>query len=217
MIHQLFRVFNWLGSEWILVILSLLSIVTVWVVLQKWMELERLAKTSDRFWNERVEAWFLESDHTAWRKETVELKAAYPCLETDLLDVLARAGNQEEGESEKLMAAYLESRKLKIEKLVGILGTIGANAPFIGLLGTVLGIIRAFHELASKGMGGGMETAMSGISEALVATAVGLFVAVPSVVFFNILSKRIGVLIRRAQSVGLLALSGKRSHSRGEK
>lgn len=213
MIHELFKTLNWLGSEWILVILALLSVVTLWVILQRWFELRRLSQTSQRFWDERVEAWFLGAGHSTWQNETTELKAAYPCIETELLDVLRRSeiGNQED--AERLMLAYLDSRRLKLEKLVGILGTVGANAPFIGLLGTVLGIIRAFNDLSVKGMGGGLDNVMGGIAEALVATAIGLLVAVPAVVFFNILSKRIGVLIRRGHSVGMLALSGVKTRS----
>ena len=71
-----------------------------------------------------------------------------------------------------------------------ILGTLGNNAPFIGLLGTVLGVIRAFHDLGASA-GQGPEVVMQGISEALVATAVGILVALPCVAFYNFLQKRI--------------------------
>jgi len=71
-----------------------------------------------------------------------------------------------------------------------ILGTLGNNAPFIGLLGTVLGVIRAFHDLGASA-GQGPEVVMQGISEALVATAVGIIVALPCVAFYNLFQKRI--------------------------
>jgi len=64
------------------------------------------------------------------------------------------------------------------------LGSIGNVSPFIGLFGTVLGIIRAFHDLAMSS-GGGPSVVANGIAEALVATAVGLFVAVPAVIAYN--------------------------------
>ncbi|HET9987344.1 MAG TPA: MotA/TolQ/ExbB proton channel family protein [Kofleriaceae bacterium] len=75
------------------------------------------------------------------------------------------------------------------------LGTLGNNAPFVGLFGTVLGIIVAFRELSSAaanvvGGSGGMNNVMSGIAEALVSTAVGILVAVPAVIFFNVFQKK---------------------------
>ena len=76
------------------------------------------------------------------------------------------------------------------ERFVPLLGTIAAAAPFIGLLGTVLGIIRAFRSLALSG-GGGPQVVASGIAEALVATAVGLMVAIPALVAYNFFSTKI--------------------------
>src|SRR4029077_15738312 len=65
----------------------------------------------------------------------------------------------------------------QLERSSGLLGTLGNNAPFIGLLGTVIGVIQAFHELSAGASKAGMGNVMSGIAEALVATGVGLFVA----------------------------------------
>ncbi len=80
--------------------------------------------------------------------------------------------------------------KLSLEKRLGILATFGNNAPFIGLLGTVLGIIKAFHDLGTA-KEFGVKVVMAGISEALVATAMGLFVAIPSVIAYNYFVRRI--------------------------
>ena len=74
-----------------------------------------------------------------------------------------------------------------------LLGTIGNNAPFVGLFGTVLGIIEAFSYLGT-GDQSAMGNVMGGISEALVATAVGIFVAIPAVIGFNVAQKRAGEL-----------------------
>jgi len=88
---------------------------------------------------------------------------------------------------------------------MNLLGTLGNNAPFVGLLGTVLGVIISFHALGDAGqntqaMGG----VMAGISEALVATGVGLFVALPAVVAYNAIQKRIGEV--ESQSLSLTKL-----------
>jgi biopolymer transport protein ExbB/biopolymer transport protein TolQ len=72
-----------------------------------------------------------------------------------------------------------------------LLGTLGNNAPFIGLFGTVIGVIIAFNQLAVNQANAAMGTVMAGIAEALVATGVGLFVAIPAVVAYNIIQKTI--------------------------
>jgi len=83
----------------------------------------------------------------------------------------------------------------KLETLVPMLATVASTAPFVGLLGTVMGIIRAFHDISAK-MGGGPEVVAAGISEALVATAVGLFVAIPATMAYNYFVHRIQRIAR---------------------
>ncbi|RJO64408.1 MAG: MotA/TolQ/ExbB proton channel family protein [Myxococcales bacterium] len=89
----------------------------------------------------------------------------------------------------ELMESMAMREQQQLDRRVTILGTVGANAPFIGLLGTVLGIIKAFNDLAFNSQGG-PSVVMAGIAEALVATAVGLLVAIPAVVFFNYFKNR---------------------------
>ncbi|MBM3274146.1 MAG: MotA/TolQ/ExbB proton channel family protein [Candidatus Sericytochromatia bacterium] len=91
-----------------------------------------------------------------------------------------------------LLAHRLRERNAAERGLV-ILGTLGNNAPFIGLFGTVLGIIKAFHDLAQSASQG-PSAVMAGISEALVATAVGILVAIPAVIAFNLCQRQIRVL-----------------------
>ncbi len=90
------------------------------------------------------------------------------------------------GKDEILRAMELTGRAeiSRLERFLGVLGTIGSTAPFIGLFGTVLGIIRAFSDMAAL-QGGGPAAVADGIAEALVATATGLFVAVPAVMAYN--------------------------------
>lgn len=80
------------------------------------------------------------------------------------------------------------------------LGSVGSNAPFVGLLGTVFGILKAFVDL-SLTMNGGPQVVMAGISEALIATAVGLLVAIPAVVFFNLCKVRVKKSVVNLQSM----------------
>lgn len=94
---------------------------------------------------------------------------------------------------EKLAAAVERQRQeanLKMRQNLWILGTIGATAPFIGLFGTVVGIMRAFHQMAATGQGG-FSVVAAGISEALVTTAGGIAVAIEAVVIYNFLNTRV--------------------------
>jgi biopolymer transport protein ExbB/TolQ len=78
----------------------------------------------------------------------------------------------------------------KLERYTSIVATIGNTAVYIGLFGTVLGIIRAFHDISAAGAGG-MSIVIGGVAEALVCTATGLFVAIPAVIAYNYFTKRV--------------------------
>lgn len=83
--------------------------------------------------------------------------------------------------------------RVHLERNLTFLASVGSNAPFIGLFGTVLGIIRAFADLVGN-IDGGADVVMAGISEALVATAVGIFVAIPAVVAYNAFQRQVDKL-----------------------
>jgi biopolymer transport protein ExbB/TolQ len=104
------------------------------------------------------------------------------------------AGLKEYGRSEKIASGAMERKTVdeirNLERFTGIVGTIGNIGVYIGLLGTVLGIVRAFHDIAAAGSGG-ISTVIDGVAEALVCTAAGLFVAIPAVIFFNYFTRRI--------------------------
>jgi biopolymer transport protein ExbB len=94
--------------------------------------------------------------------------------------------------------------KLRLERNLAFLATLGSNAPFVGLFGTVLGIIKAFHDLAAN-QAGGPGVVMAGISEALVATAVGLMVAIPAVAAFNYFNRRVRAFMCKVEWAAHLA------------
>jgi biopolymer transport protein ExbB/TolQ len=115
---------------------------------------------------------------------------------TETLENLPRGP---EAAGEHLDAALSDERR-RLERRLLLLGTLGNNAPFIGLFGTVLGVIKAFHDLATSGAG--PEVVMAGLSEALIATAVGLLVALPCVFSYNALQKRVRDLIGETEALG---------------
>jgi biopolymer transport protein ExbB len=99
---------------------------------------------------------------------------------------------------EKIQIALSEQRLL-LERNLGVLGTMGNTAPLIGLLGTVWGIMRAFHDLANTGSAGPSVVA-AGIAEALFTTAAGLLVAVPAVMLYNHFTRKTSVLLTEAEN-----------------
>ena len=100
---------------------------------------------------------------------------------------------------EERMQIALSEQRLLFERNLGVLGTMGNTAPLIGLLGTVWGIMRAFHDLASTGSAGPSVVA-AGIAEALFTTAAGLVVAVPAVMLYNHFTRRTNVLLTEAEN-----------------
>jgi biopolymer transport protein ExbB len=91
---------------------------------------------------------------------------------------------------EERKAGAIERERGRYERRLAFLGTLGNNAPFIGLFGTVLGIIRAFHDLSGNSMQG-TQAVMAGIAEALVATGIGLIVALPAVATYNAFTRHV--------------------------
>lgn len=110
------------------------------------------------------------------------------------------------------LEAALSDEKRHLEGRLLWLGTLGNNAPFVGLFGTVLGVIKAFHDLAESGAG--PEVVMAGLSEALVATAVGLLVAIPSVLAFNFLQKKLRDLLSETEALGQRYAAVRAPHAR---
>lgn len=96
-------------------------------------------------------------------------------------------------EWEARMSRRLKETQLGLKKYLWLLGTIGSSAPFIGLFGTVIGIIKSFESIASSGKAG-FAVVAGGLGEALIATAAGIIVAVIAVIFYNYFQTRLGSL-----------------------
>lgn len=129
----------------------------------------------------------LEKDDIAQALET--------CKNTDApFSSVVHSGLNLHGHNEVLISNMMEREitveTAKLEKYTSVVGTIGSTAVYIGLFGTVLGIIRAFHDISASGSGG-ISVVISGISEALASTAMGLCVAVPAVIAYNYFIKKI--------------------------
>lgn len=117
--------------------------------------------------------------------------------------------------AEKAMRGAAALQKMKLEQRLAFLGTLGNNAPFIGLFGTVIGIVQAFEALGKQGMGGGAQAAsaaaptavMSSIAEALVATAIGLAVAIPAVAAYNFYQRHTRAVLGNTEALSNVLLA----------
>lgn len=107
---------------------------------------------------------------------------------------VAAAGLSQGAGATGAMEREIEIQTMALERRTGIVGTIGSVAVYIGLFGTVLGIIRAFGDI-SQGAGEGVQAVIAGVAEALVTTAAGLVVAVPAVAAYNYLLRRIDLFV----------------------
>jgi biopolymer transport protein ExbB len=197
------------GTQWILWLLLALSLVGGAIVVERAAfllfsrddvsllraEMRRLLARGDR---ERAR-------HRLEESTSFEAKVALAALSADTMNG-----------AEQRMAGEGQLARIQMERNLAFLGTVASNAPFVGLLGTVIGIVRAFHELGGSGahVSAGL---MTEIGEALVATAIGLLVALPAVAFFNLFQRIIRIRIARADALGreVLAYFDPRGDERG--
>ena len=201
MIEQRLLAFTLLGAGWVLWLLVALSVLSVTVMLERALYFGQ-RRMSKRF----PEILRLCQDGSL---EKAAQLAGGDAMEAEVVRVAARAAPSGQEAVEKAVASTIDRRRLEYERWLFVLGTLGNNAPFIGLFGTVLGIIRAFADLAAHPAAvAGASTVMLGISEALVATAIGLFVAIPAVLAFNIFQRLLKRVIGRSQSLGNAIAAG---------
>lgn len=165
------------------------SVVSIGIILERWRKVRKAQFHRDQVL-QKLETLLTE------RKE-IQAAAYCESLGAPIGDVLqrvlearrqTRAVSREE--LERAGGRLIRAQAIDLARHVTALGTIGSIAPFVGLFGTVIGIIRAFRSIAISG-GGGAGVVAAGIAEALVATALGLFVAIPAVVFYNYFTRAI--------------------------
>ena len=181
---SLFQIFVMGGfTMYVLVFCSVLSLA---VIVNRLVDYWRKSKVS------RVE--FMDAIRKDLSEKNVA-KAAEHCKDTYApFANVVNSGLKLAGHGEKIISNAMEREitveVIKLERYTSIVGTIGNTAVYIGLFGTVLGIIRAFHDISSIGAGG-INVVIGGVSEALITTAAGLSVAVPAVIAFNYFVKRV--------------------------
>ncbi|MCK6598750.1 MAG: MotA/TolQ/ExbB proton channel family protein [Bdellovibrionaceae bacterium] len=200
-------------TEKIFAVAHLVDQVLLWLLL--FISLLSLGMILERFFN-------LKKVFTETKRVREQIKNSIQNHQADFFEDLARDTLSYEGrianyalkhikESgskglEELFNTYVLTIKPELERFLNFLATVGSNAPYLGLLGTVLGIMKAFNDL-SVAQDAGQQTVMAGISSALVATAAGLFVAIPAVVFYNYYSRQVKAILLSIESVKELGLT----------
>lgn len=196
-VHSLSKV-ALLGSAWVLWLLLIISAVSLAVAAERWWVMNRNRQRMDRISGPLLRAL-----------RVGDLEAASLALGDNasvqagvLRLALERTGDGPDAVLDAIEGEFGRARK-QLDRGMNLLGTVGSNAPFLGLFGTVIGVIEAFHHL-TLGNADAMGMVMAGISEALVATAVGIFVALPAVVAYNALGKLVQDVADDVGSLGKL-------------
>ena len=192
--------FTLIGAEWVLWLLLFSSVISIAVMLERIYFFYSTRLPVD--FPDRL-ARLLVANKI---KEAKGLCEENPHFEGQVALEGLRLIDRDPHIAETTMEGTIVSHRYQLDRGLVILGTLGNNAPFIGLFGTVIGIIKAFHDL-SLNPDGGPSVVMSGISEALVATAVGLLVAIPAVIAFNGLNRVVKRRIANAQAIQKLVVS----------
>ena len=190
------------ADQVVLVVLIIMSIVSVGMIFERFMTLKKIVEESMRT-RLRIKLAL----------QTNSLQD-FEDLAKDPTSIEGRAAGQsmkhlkESGIKgfEEVFNTFILIEKPDLEKYLAVLATIASNAPFIGLLGTVLGIMKAFNDLALA-TDAGQQTVMAGISVALVATAAGLFVAIPAGIFYNYFNRKVKGVLGSLESVKELGLA----------
>jgi biopolymer transport protein ExbB len=195
------------SAEWVLWLLLALSVASLAVILERWVffrsrRLQRSAEITEHLGRGDLEA-------------VRRLLEGQEGLEAQVLRAGLKAVPEGPETVEQVLLSALVAERPRYERFLSFLGTLGSNAPFIGLFGTVLGIIKAFNDLGAVSVKGSaiQQTVMTGISEALVATAIGLAVAIPAVVGFNVFTRALKNLTARTQALGYALIAATRTRA----
>ncbi|HWG53312.1 MAG TPA: MotA/TolQ/ExbB proton channel family protein [Gemmatimonadaceae bacterium] len=191
----LYHSMGWFAKG-IVVVLVIMSIFSLTIMVQKWWRLKKAQSETRKFAPEFSQ--FLEEDNL---NEAIKLAESYkkshvarvlggalsevkPLLQDGSVTV-ADINSAERAVERNMMIIVSE-----LKRGIAVLATVGATAPFVGLLGTVMGIVNAFTGMAQSGAGG-LGAISAGIAEALITTALGILVAIPAVWAFNYFSTKI--------------------------
>lgn len=203
-----------IGASPIMYLMIALSVISVAIMLERALFFFRVRENLQRLASE-LSGYLGKGDVSAARELVADGKSVEAAV------VAAGLARVQHGAAavEEAMSGATAVQRMRLERRLGFLGTLGNNAPFVGLLGTVIGIVQAFDQLqaagAGNGSGGAMGGVMGAIAEALVATAIGLVVAIPAVAAFNAFQRQIKAILGNAEALRHIVLSYVKAEPRG--
>lgn len=189
------------SANFILYFMGFLSVVSLAIIVERFLTLSKISRNS-----KSIGVKFNEIISTQDTSKMNELANYNQSLEGKALGYgMNYLKKNSENGLDELFSSFKTMEKPKLEGNLYILGTIASNAPYIGLLGTVMGIMKAFNDLGNA-PGQGNEVVMSGIGHALVSTALGLALAIPAVIAFNFFSKKVALILNNIDATKDLCL-----------
>lgn len=208
------------GAEWVMWLMLGLSVISVAIMLERaWFyhslrdDIAGLAKEL---------RGFLRKNDIAGARKRME---SSPSAEASVVVAGLLEADRGAKSADEAMKGAAALQRLKLEKYLAFLGTLGNNAPFIGLFGTVIGVVQAFAALADQQVAanaaeaasmGAPQEVMAAIAEALVATAVGLAVAIPAVAMYNLFQRQARSILANTDALSRVLLSHLSAEGPGE-
>jgi biopolymer transport protein ExbB/TolQ len=189
-------------AKGVVIVLIGMSFLSLTAAVEKWIFLSRTFRESTRFlrvWREQVAIQGYLAAAPLAEKYPHSLVAQIVIVGTHVLDEVTEA-SQRNAVYDRVVRREILAAGSVVRHGLGLLATIGSTAPFVGLFGTVVGIVNAFRKMAVSGQGG-LGVVSAGIAEALVTTALGIGVAIPAVWLFNFLTQRITRLLNEMECV----------------
>lgn len=210
LVEWLQRIMVGFGAAWVMWLMLALSVISVAIILERaWF-----------FWSLRDDLAILARDLRAALNDSIEAAqrrmAASPSVEAAVVAAGLDEAHRGPEAAEEAMAGALALQRMKLERRLAYLGTLGNNAPFIGLFGTVIGVVGAFAALGeaaktpvaqATSQALAPAAVMSSIAEALVATAVGLAVAIPAVAANNFFMRLIKAILANTEALTRILLA----------
>jgi biopolymer transport protein ExbB len=199
-----------MGAGWVMWVLVACSVLSVTIIIDRLVYFSRMKGDFPEFvqkLTEKLSAGDSLAIIAAWC-------SGQKLLEAQVAAVGLQKASQSVRSAEEAMSALMIASRVRLDRGLTVLGTLGVNTVFVGLLGTVIGVIQAFHALATSKTAG-PEVVMASVSEALVATAVGILVAVPAVVAYNLLMRAIRKKMASSETVARIILTHLESDTGG--
>ncbi len=201
-LNQAFEKLALLDMSWVVWALVLMSILSVAIMVERAIFFVRFARTRHELVLDKLEQILKSRKYAQGAEEIARMRGTAP-------QVLAAGLAQIEygpGAAEEAMLGVMVREKLFLERFLTFLGTVSNNAPFLGLFGTVTGLIKSFYELGFATTPD-MKSVMFGVTEALVTTALGLIVAIPAVMGNNLFRRQVKGILTRTEELARILLT----------